>query len=45
MPDAKLYGDEGSNTLGNIALQVGLHIPNMQKWAWEILQSFMELIR
>ncbi|HHU33277.1 MAG: phosphopentomutase [Zhaonellaceae bacterium] len=31
MPDAKLYGDEGSNTLGNIALQVGLHIPNMQK--------------
>jgi phosphopentomutase len=31
MPDAAQYGDEGSNTLGNIASTVGLHLPNMQK--------------
>ncbi|MGL6063824.1 MAG: phosphopentomutase [Fusobacteriaceae bacterium] len=31
-PDSKLYGDEGSNTLGNIALATGgLTLPNMQK--------------
>ncbi len=31
-PDAKLYGDEGANTLGNIALATGgLSLPNMQK--------------
>lgn len=30
MPDAKLYGDEGSNTLGNISKAVGgLKIPNL----------------
>jgi len=29
LPDAKLYGDEGSNTLGNIAKNVkGFSIPN-----------------
>lgn len=31
MPDAKHYGDEGSNTIGNIAIKVGLNLPNMQK--------------
>jgi len=31
-PDAAAYGDEGSNTLGNIARAVGgLNLPNMQK--------------
>lgn len=31
MPDAHLYGDEGSNTLGNIAEAVGgLRLPNME---------------
>lgn len=31
MPDAHLYGDEGSNTLGNIADAVGgLRLPNME---------------
>jgi phosphopentomutase len=27
LPDAAVYGDEGSNTLGNIAAQVGLDLP------------------
>jgi phosphopentomutase len=31
MPDAAAYGDVGSNTLGNIARQRGLHLPNMQQ--------------
>lgn len=29
LPDAALYGDEGSNTLGNIAAATPLHIPNL----------------
>ncbi len=29
LPDAGAYGDEGSNTLGNIAMQVPLRIPNL----------------
>ena len=29
LPDAGLYGDQGSNTLGNIAAQVPLAIPNL----------------
>jgi phosphopentomutase len=31
MPDAAAYGDEGSNTLGNIALQRGLNVPNFAR--------------
>lgn len=32
MPDAHLYGDEGSNTLGNIAkVRGGLTLPNLEK--------------
>lgn len=32
LPDAHLYGDEGSNTLGNIAKAVGgLSLPNLEK--------------
>ena len=30
LPDAAAYGDEGSNTLGNIAREVGLHLPNLR---------------
>ena len=30
MPDAAAYGDEGSNTLGNIARAVPLRIPNLR---------------
>jgi phosphopentomutase len=29
LPDAHVYGDEGSNTLGNIARQVALNIPTL----------------
>ena len=31
LPDAAGYGDEGSDTLGNICLQVNLHVPNLQQ--------------
>ena len=32
MPDAKEFGDVGSNTIGNTSKAVGgLHVPNMQK--------------
>ncbi len=31
LPDASLFGDEGSNTLGHIADRVHLHLPNLQK--------------
>lgn len=30
-PDAKLFGDEGSNTLGNTVLKTGVELPNLQK--------------
>jgi len=30
LPDAAAYGDEGSNTLGNIAARVPLRIPNLR---------------
>lgn len=31
LPDAHLYDDEGSNTLGNIARQVGLKLPHLTR--------------
>lgn len=31
MPDAAAYGDSGSDTLGNIARQRRLHLPNLEK--------------
>jgi len=30
LPDASTYGDEGSNTLGNIAKQVALNVPTLR---------------
>jgi len=30
LPDARTYGDEGSDTLGNIAHAVGLHVPALR---------------
>jgi phosphopentomutase len=30
LPDAAIYGDQGSNTLGNIARQIPLRIPNLR---------------
>ena len=33
LPDADLYGDSGSNTLGNIATAIhGLKLPNLQNF-------------
>ena len=33
LPDAALFGDVGSNTLGNTSRAVGgLHLPNLQSW-------------
>jgi len=33
LPDAAEYGDEGANTLGNMARRVGgLHLPTLQSW-------------
>ena len=37
LPDAELYGDQGSNTLGNIAKAIGgINLPNLEKWELEI---------
>ena len=30
LPDAAAYGDEGSDTLGNVARRVGLRVPNLR---------------
>jgi phosphopentomutase len=32
MPDAAKYGDVGSDTIGNIAKQRALHLPNLCRW-------------
>ena len=32
MPDAALWGDEGSNTLRAIRSHPNFHCPNLQKW-------------
>jgi phosphopentomutase len=32
LPDAAAYGDVGSDTLGNIARQRALHLPNLCRW-------------
>jgi phosphopentomutase len=31
LPDAAMYGDEGSNTVGNIASSVGLRVPTLRR--------------
>ena len=31
LPDAAQYGDQGSNTIGNIARQVGLRVPTLRR--------------
>ena len=35
LPDAAAYGDQGSNTLGNIARRVGLNIPTLRSLGLE----------
>ena len=37
LPDASVYGDEGSNTLGNIAARVPLKIPALRSLGIEYL--------
>lgn len=37
LPDASVYGDEGSNTLGNIAREVPLALPNLRRLGLDYL--------
>ena len=37
LPDAATYGDEGSNTVGNIASSVGLRVPTLRRLGLERL--------
>jgi phosphopentomutase len=39
MPDSWEYGDQGSNTLGNISREMGgLRLPICSVWVWPILR-------
>jgi len=40
MPDAAKYGDAGSDTLGNIALQRRLTLPNLCRWGLSNIRPF-----
>ncbi len=40
MPDAAAYGDVGSDTLGNIAKQRPLHLPNLCRWGLANIRPF-----
>jgi phosphopentomutase len=40
MPDAAAYGDAGSDTLGNIAKQRKLALPNLCRWGLANIRSF-----
>lgn len=47
-PDAAEFGDEGANTLGNIAKTVGLNLPNLQKLGLgniEPIQGIEEIVK
>ena len=39
LPDAANYGDEGANTVGNIAKAVPLHLPNLSKLGFGHIQG------
>ena len=43
MPDAAAYGDAGSDTLGNVARQRGLHVPNLLRLGLGNLKPMPEL--
>jgi phosphopentomutase len=43
MPDAAAYGDTGSDTLGNIARQRPLHLPNLRALGLANIRPFMNL--
>lgn len=40
MPDAAQYGDAGSDTLGNIARQRRLALPNLRRWGLANIRAF-----
>ena len=42
LPDAAAYGDEGSNTLGNIARQVPLRLPALRSLGLDRVVSLGE---
>ncbi len=44
MPDAASYGDVGSDTLGNIARQRALHLPNLCRWGLANIKPLTGLI-
>ena len=44
MPDAAKYGDVGSDTLGNIALQRPLALPNLCRWGLANVRPFEGLV-
>jgi phosphopentomutase len=44
MPDAADYGDVGSDTLGNIARQRHLHLPNLSRWGLANIRRFDQLV-
>src|SRR5712691_6004558 len=39
LPDAPMYGDEGSNTVGNIAKQIPLKVPTLRSLGLDRLVS------
>jgi phosphopentomutase len=45
LPDAHLYGDKGSNTLGNIIKQYPLEIPNLRSLGIGFLNSSLKHLR
>jgi phosphopentomutase len=44
MPDAAAYGDTGSDTLGNIARQRKLNLPNLCRWGLANIRPFEGLV-
>ena len=45
LPDAKEYGDEGSNTLGNISYATVICLPNLEKMGLGLLGDFRGIRR
>ncbi|MEK7871662.1 MAG: phosphopentomutase, partial [Nitrospirota bacterium] len=45
LPDAREYGDEGSNTLAHISLAVDLYLPNLEKMGLGLLGDFRGIRR
>jgi len=43
LPDAAKFGDEGSHTIGNIAKEYGLDLPNMRKLGLANIEGMVNL--